>query len=152
MLDARQIGGLRIVIPRGFTLIELLAVMAVAAVAAVIAVPNLVSYEQRNQGLAIGRRFTQDVSWARNSAMTTGHAVTITVGNDCTWATQIGTAAQAAQSLSAAQKASSFSGASCASIAATLSFTSAGLVNGTTTLTTPTQTFQVLASGTVLGN
>jgi type II secretion system protein H len=137
---------------RGFTLIELIVVMAIAGIAAVIAVPNLISYAQRNEGLAVARRFTQDISWARNEAMTTGQAVTITVGSDCTWSTQIGSAAQPNQSLSAALKASSYSGASCQSAAATLSFGSDGMVSGTTTLTLPNQTFQVLASGTVLGS
>jgi prepilin-type N-terminal cleavage/methylation domain-containing protein len=134
---------------KGFTLIELMVVLAVGVVLLVAAVPNLVRWHQRSVSQDLASRFVDDINWSRQTALSSAQTVTFTMASDCTWSVSVGTQ-DAAHSLSEQQKAQSYSSAQCSSTAGTLQFAPDGLVTGTTLLTTPSQSLQVIASGTVL--
>lgn len=145
----------------GFTLIELMVTIGIAAILGLLVVPNLVSMVDSGKTAVLVNKFPQDVAWARNQAVTTQQAVTMTLGaNTCTWSTSVGGTTNAEHSMTAQQLTATYPNVTCAINGAssqTLTFTNQGFVNMSPTITVTagqgqTWTLQVLASGSVILN
>ena len=134
---------------QGFTLIELMVVLAVGLILLIVAIPSLLSWHQRSVSQDLASQFVDDINWSRQTALSSAQPVTFVLAADCTWSVRTGSP-DSAHSLTELQKSQNFSNAQCSSTPSTIQFQSDGLVSGTAMLTTPVQTFNVLASGTVL--
>ena len=146
---------------RGFTLIEMMVTIAIAALLGIMVVPNLISMVDSGKTSVLVNKFPQDVAWARNQAVTTQQAVTMTLGaNTCTWSTSVGGTVSAEHSMTPQQLTATYPNVTCAINGAssqTLTFTNQGFVNMSPTITVTagqgqTWTLQVLASGSVILN
>ena len=148
-------------LPRGFTLIEMMVTIAVAAILGLLVVPNLIDMVDAGKTSVLVNKFPQDVAWARNQAVTTQQAVTMTLGaNTCTWSTSVGGTVSAEHSMTSQQLTATYPGVACTIQKApsqTMTFTSQGFINMAPTITITarqgqTWTLQVLASGSVILN
>ncbi len=160
----------------GFTLLELLITVVVMGVLAAIAVPSFEALVQGQHNSDITSQFAQDLAWAQGEALT-GHTVQMTLAADGSWSvTELSydsstqkttTSVVSGHSLTPTQLQSDAPGVSCTvvgtggktgSCAATLSFSSTGIVSGGPvgvveyTTGTTTSSFQVFASGSLVPN
>jgi len=75
---------------RGFTLVEMLVTIAIAALLGVMVVPNLIDMVDSGKTSVLVNKFPQDVAWARNQAVTTQQAVSMTLSTSgCDWQTTV---------------------------------------------------------------
>ncbi len=158
----------------GFTLLELLMTMVVMGVLLAIAVPAFESIVQGQHDSDITGQFAQDLAWAQGEALS-GQTVTITMGSDGSWTTTetsynsstktTTTNTITGHSLSSAQLLADAPGVQCtvvggssSSCAATMSFSSIGVVSGAPSgvveykAGSNVSSFQLFASGSLVPN